>query len=49
MFVALTQTLGPNMGCSVVTDGLGFLYAAMLGGYLGRVEPGERARSSISP
>lgn len=49
MFVALTQTLGPNMGSSVVTEGLGFLYAATLGGYLGRVEPGERARSSISP
>ena len=49
MFVALTQTLGPNMGSSVVTPGLGFLYAATLGGYLGRVEPGERARSSISP
>jgi gamma-glutamyltranspeptidase/glutathione hydrolase len=49
MFVALTQTLGPNMGSSVVTPGLGFLYAATLGGYLGHVEPGERARSSISP
>jgi len=49
MFVALTQTLGPSMGSSVVTPGLGFLYAATLGGYLGRVEPGERARSSISP
>jgi gamma-glutamyltranspeptidase/glutathione hydrolase len=49
MFVALTQTLGPNMGSSVVTPGLGFLYASTLGGYLGRVEPGERARSSISP
>ena len=34
---------------SVVTPGLGFLYASTLGGYLGRVEPGERARSSISP
>ncbi|HKJ01223.1 MAG TPA: gamma-glutamyltransferase [Longimicrobiales bacterium] len=49
MFVALTQTLGPTMGSSVVTPGLGFLYAATLGGYLGRVEAGERARSSISP
>lgn len=49
MFVALTQTLGPNMGSSVVTPGLGFLYASTLGGYLGHVEPGERARSSISP
>lgn len=49
MVVVLTQTLGPNMGSSVVTPGLGFLYAATLGGYLGRIEGGERARSSISP
>jgi gamma-glutamyltranspeptidase/glutathione hydrolase len=49
MFVALTQTLGPNMGSSVVTPGLGFLYASTLGGYLGRMEAGERARSNISP
>jgi gamma-glutamyltranspeptidase/glutathione hydrolase len=49
MFVTLTQTLGPNMGSTVVTPGLGFLYASTLGGYLGRVEPGERARSNISP
>ncbi len=49
MVVALTQSLGPNMGSRVVTPGLGFLYAATLGGYLGRMEPGERARSHISP
>jgi gamma-glutamyltranspeptidase / glutathione hydrolase len=49
MYVALTQTLGPSMGSSVVTPGLGFLYASTLGGYLGRIEPEERARSSISP
>jgi gamma-glutamyltranspeptidase / glutathione hydrolase len=49
MMVALTQTLGPSMGSYVVTPGLGFLYASTLGGYLGRVEPGERARSNISP
>lgn len=49
MYVALTQTLGPSMGSSVVTPGLGFLYASTLGGYLGRIEAGERARSSISP
>ena len=49
MFVALTQTLGPNMGSKVATPGLGFLYASTLGGYLGRMEPGERARSFISP
>ncbi|RMH18767.1 MAG: hypothetical protein D6701_05830 [Gemmatimonadetes bacterium] len=49
MVVALTQTIGPSMGSKVVTPGLGFLYAATLGGYLGRMEPGERARSFISP
>jgi gamma-glutamyltranspeptidase/glutathione hydrolase len=49
MMVALTQTIGPNMGSKVATPGLGFLYAATLGGYLGYVEPGERARSAISP
>lgn len=49
MYVSLTQTIGPNMGSKVVSPDLGFLYAATLGGYLGRVEPGERARSSISP
>jgi gamma-glutamyltranspeptidase/glutathione hydrolase len=49
MFVALTQTLGPDMGSSVVTPGLGFLYASTLGGYLGPMEPGARARSFISP
>ena len=49
MYVALTQTIGPNLGSKVMTPGLGFLYAATLGGYLGYMEPGERARSSISP
>jgi hypothetical protein len=49
MYVALTQTIGPNLGSRVMTPGLGFLYAATLGGYLGHMEPGERARSSISP
>ncbi len=49
MYVALTQTIGPNLGSKVATPGLGFLYAATLGGYLGHMEPGERARSSISP
>jgi len=49
MMVALTQTLGPNMGSKVVTPGLGFLYASTLGGYLGSMEPGERARSNICP
>jgi len=49
MMVALTQTLGPNMGSKVVTPGLGFLYASTLGGYLGEMQPGERARSFICP
>ncbi len=49
MVVALAQTLGPNMGSKVVTPGLGFLYASTLGGYLGRMEAGARARSNICP
>ncbi len=49
MMVALTQTLGPNMGSKVATPGLGFLYASTLGGYLGEMQPGERARSFICP
>ncbi len=49
MYVSLTQTIGPNLGSKVATPGLGFLHAATLGGYLGRMEPGERASSSISP
>jgi len=47
--VALTQSLGPNMGSKVASPGLGFLYAATTGGYLGRMEPGQRAGSHISP
>ncbi|MBT8395432.1 MAG: amidohydrolase family protein [Gemmatimonadetes bacterium] len=49
MMVALTQTLGPNMGSKVVTPGLGFLYASTLGGYLGSFGPGGRAWSNIAP
>lgn len=49
MLVALTQTIGPDMGARVATPGLGFLYAVTLGGYLGPVEPGERVRSSMTP
>jgi gamma-glutamyltranspeptidase / glutathione hydrolase len=49
MVVSLTQSNGPTMGSRVAAPGLGFLYAATLGGYLGRMEPGERARSHISP
>lgn len=47
--VALTQTIGPNMGSKVATPGLGFLYAVTLGGYLGNLQPGDRAPSHISP
>ena len=49
MAIALTQTIGPSMGAKVATPGLGFLYAVTLGGYLGISEPGERARSGITP
>lgn len=49
MAVALTQTLGPNMGSKVAAPGLGFLWASTLGGYLGELEAGERASSNISP
>lgn len=47
--VALTQTVGPNMGSKVATKGLGFIYAVTLGGYLGKFQPGDRASSFISP
>ena len=47
--VALTQTVGPNMGSKVATKGLGFIYAVTLGGYLGKYQPGDRANSHISP
>ena len=47
--VALTQSLGPAMGSRVVAPGLGFVYAATLGGYLGPIARGQRASSAISP
>ena len=49
MVVALTQTVGPAMGSKVATPGLGFIYAATLGGYLGKMKAGQRAASHISP
>jgi gamma-glutamyltranspeptidase/glutathione hydrolase len=49
MAVAMTQSLGPTGGSRVATEGLGFLYAASVGGYLGYVEPGDRPWSSQSP
>jgi gamma-glutamyltranspeptidase/glutathione hydrolase len=47
--LAITQTVGPNMGSKVVTPGLGFVYATTLGGYLGNFKAGQRASSHISP
>ena len=47
--IALTQTVGPTMGSKVATDGLGFIYAVTLGGYLGSYKPGDRVNSHISP
>ena len=47
--IALTQSIGPNMGSKVTTEGLGFVYATTMGGYLGDFEPGQRASSHISP
>ena len=49
MMVALTQSLGPNMGSKVAAPGLGFLYATTIGKYLRMTEPGQRASSHISP
>lgn len=49
MMVALTQSLGPNMGSKVAAPDLGFLYAVSLGAYLGIYEPGQRVGSHISP
>jgi gamma-glutamyltranspeptidase/glutathione hydrolase len=47
--VALTQSVGPNMGSKVVTPGLGFVYAATME-YLGELEPGTRRHwSSQAP
>lgn len=49
MMVTLTQTVGPSLGAKVATPGLGFHYAATLGGYLADAEAGQRTRSFISP
>ena len=49
MIASVTQSIGPAMGSKVATPGLGFLYASTLGGYLGPMEPGQRAASHISP
>ena len=47
--VSLTQTIGPLMGSGVITDSLGFVYAATMGSYLGITEANQRAYSHISP
>jgi len=47
--IALTQSIGPIMGSKVATDGLGFVYATTMGGYLGGMKPRQRASSHISP
>jgi len=49
--LSMTQTLGPLFGAKVATPGLGFPYAATMGGYLrtGRQDPGSRPRTSIAP
>lgn len=47
--LAVTQTIGPNMGSKVATPGLGFLYATTMGGYLGDFQAGQRASSHVSP
>lgn len=49
MVVALTQSLGPAGGSRVASPGLGFLYAATIGGYLGPMVGGQRASSAITP
>lgn len=49
MMVALTQSLGPNMGSKVASSGLGFVYAVTNGPYLGVYKAGQRASSHISP
>jgi len=49
MAVSMTQSLGPTGGSRIATEGLGFLHAASIGGYLGYVEPGDRPWSSQSP
>lgn len=51
MVVSITQTLGPNLGAKVMTDGLGFLYA-QTGGiprWLASQGAGDRPRTNIAP
>jgi gamma-glutamyltranspeptidase/glutathione hydrolase len=51
MVVTMTQTLGPNFGAKVMTQGLGFLHA-QTGGmpkWLVDIKPGDRPRTNIAP
>ncbi len=47
--VALTQTIGPNMGSKVATKGLRIFVCGYARGYLGDYKPGDRANSHITP
>ena len=47
--VSLTQSLGPTMGSKVAAEEGGFMLATTMGPYLGKMSPGERASSHISP
>lgn len=49
LVVAMTQSLGPSWGSGVAVPGMGFPFAATLGGYLADLGPGGRAWSSQSP
>ena len=47
--ISLTQSLGPTMGSKVASQNGGFMLATTMGPYLGKMAPGERASSHISP
>jgi gamma-glutamyltranspeptidase/glutathione hydrolase len=47
--ISLTQSLGPTMGSKVASEKCGFMLATTMGPYLGKMSPGERASSHISP
>ena len=47
--ISLTQSLGPTMGSKVASEKGGFMLATTMGPYLGKMSPGERASSHISP
>ncbi len=49
--VSITQTIGPLFGARVITQDLGFVYAATMGSYLSAADqkPGSRPRTTIAP